>query len=633
MSRKKRLDIFADRRNGTLPIDFVTESAAILARKRAGKSYTAGVWAEEMISAEIPVVVLDPKGDWWGLKYTADDSGPGLPVTVFGGEHEDYPVEPEEGELFADIVVDYPGYYLFDFSMWSKAKRIRFVVDFIERLWTRKAPRSQHWPMHVFIDEADQFVPQRVSADMARMVGAFEVLVRQGGVRGIGNTLISQRPAVVNKNVLTQAGAFISLQVTAPQDRDAALAWFEGKATKEELEEVRSSLASLGKGEVYMWAPDLDIFGRFQIRTKRTFDSGRTPKVGERIVVPKNVAKPDLDRLKAVRAEAVEKKKATDPKELRRQIAELRAELERKERAQPIAPAVGSKPDRELVRQLAQMRKALEAAMRFILQVNVHELPSTLDDEEKAALQAAIESAIASATKTFERNLYSRQGEFSRLKRQGERLLEQLKQLASEDVTVSVDVRPGPPFVVQSAPERARPTVSPNGSAGDDKSQVAGPEQRVLDSLAWWEIAGFEKPTRLQVAFVAGYHERTKAFLNALGSLRSAGSVEYPESGRVAFTQAGRALARYPESPPTTAGLQEMVKQQVGPARSRILDELIATSPDAVARDELAERLGYHPRTKAFLNGLGSLRTLGFIEYPSAGQVRAAGVLFLKEAV
>lgn len=45
-----------------LPADFATKSAAILAQRRKGKSYTAAVIAEECVATEIPFVILDPTG-------------------------------------------------------------------------------------------------------------------------------------------------------------------------------------------------------------------------------------------------------------------------------------------------------------------------------------------------------------------------------------------------------------------------------------------------------------------------------------------------------------------------------------------------------------------------------------------
>ena len=46
----------------TLPLDAITQSIALLAIKRAGKSNAAAVMAEEMYHAGLPWVGIDPKG-------------------------------------------------------------------------------------------------------------------------------------------------------------------------------------------------------------------------------------------------------------------------------------------------------------------------------------------------------------------------------------------------------------------------------------------------------------------------------------------------------------------------------------------------------------------------------------------
>jgi hypothetical protein len=36
--------------------------------------------AEELARAKVPFVVIDPKGDWWGLRSSRDGAGPGFPI-------------------------------------------------------------------------------------------------------------------------------------------------------------------------------------------------------------------------------------------------------------------------------------------------------------------------------------------------------------------------------------------------------------------------------------------------------------------------------------------------------------------------------------------------------------------------
>lgn len=82
----------------TLPRDVVTQSIALLAIRRAGKSNAAAVIAEEIHGAGLPWVAIDPKGDWWGPRSSKDGTGPGLSVPIFGGLHGDMPLIPRGGE-------------------------------------------------------------------------------------------------------------------------------------------------------------------------------------------------------------------------------------------------------------------------------------------------------------------------------------------------------------------------------------------------------------------------------------------------------------------------------------------------------------------------------------------------------
>jgi DNA helicase HerA-like ATPase len=90
----------------SLPLEAVTETFAILAKRGKGKTNTAVVMAEEMIAAGLPVVIVDPVGVWWGIRSSADGKGDGLPVVIFGGDHADVPLEETAGELVADVIVD-----------------------------------------------------------------------------------------------------------------------------------------------------------------------------------------------------------------------------------------------------------------------------------------------------------------------------------------------------------------------------------------------------------------------------------------------------------------------------------------------------------------------------------------------
>jgi DNA helicase HerA-like ATPase len=297
-----------------LPDDVATQSIAILARRGAGKTYTASVIVEEVIRAKVPVVVLDPTGAWWGLRTSADGQKPGLPVVIFGGDHGDVPLEPAAGKVIADVIIEHPGAYVVDLSSFeSKAAEVRFAAEFLERLY--RAKKRETGPLLLVVDEADVFAPQRPGPEQTRTLGATEAIVRRGRIKGLGDLLITQRAAVLNKNVLTQTEVLIVMQTTGPQDRAAIDEWIAGNGTREQRDEVLGSLAGLERGEAWVWSPQfLRILRRVRIRARTTFDSSRTPEVGEALIAPRAFAQVDLDRLGArIRATVERRRRTTRP--------------------------------------------------------------------------------------------------------------------------------------------------------------------------------------------------------------------------------------------------------------------------------------------------------------------------------
>lgn len=312
----------------SLPLDAVTETFAILAKRRAGKSNAAVVMAEEMYDHGLPWVAIDPKGDWWGVRAAGDGQAPGLSVLVFGGLHGDVPLEPTAGRLVADLIVSQRLTCVLDVSEMSKADQRRFLIDFADRLY-----RTNAEPLHVFCEEADEYIPQRVMGENAKLVGVFETLVKRGGFRGIGTTLITQRSASLNKDVLTQIETLIPMRTPSPQDRKAILAWVDYHSSGAE---AVAELPGLADGQAWVFSPQwLRTLTKIQFRRRRTFDSGATPKVGGKPKPPATLADVDLDAIKEAMADTIEKAKADDPKHLKAEVARLRRDLDA-ERAREI---------------------------------------------------------------------------------------------------------------------------------------------------------------------------------------------------------------------------------------------------------------------------------------------------------
>ncbi len=75
----------------------MSETFAILAKRGAGKTYTAAVLVEELLKAGLHAVVVDPVGVWRGLRASADGQGEGLPIVILGGDYGDVPLEVSAG--------------------------------------------------------------------------------------------------------------------------------------------------------------------------------------------------------------------------------------------------------------------------------------------------------------------------------------------------------------------------------------------------------------------------------------------------------------------------------------------------------------------------------------------------------
>jgi hypothetical protein len=163
----------------------------------------------------------------------------------------------------------------------------------------------------------------------------------------------------------------------------------------------------------------------------------------------------------------------------------------------------------------------------------------------------------------------------------------------------------------------------------DLPEEITGPEQRILDAMAWLEALGQREADHAAVAFLAGYTVGGGAFNNPRGRLHTSGLIEY-RGGRLALTETGRRIARAPEAALTAAELQRRVLERLPGPEGKILQVLIEAYPDSVENDDLARRAGYEPGGGAFNNPKGRLRTLGLIDYPERGRVVALPVLFLE---
>jgi hypothetical protein len=264
-----------------IPINGATKTFAILAKRGAGKSYTGAVMAEELHKNNVPFVVFDPIDVWWGLRLAKDGKSKGLPVVVFGLEHADIPLTRDMGKEIAHAIVqENVSCVISTFGMPKVAQR-HLIAEFAEELLN-----INNIPRHIFIEEAHEFVPQRVFGALGKTFNAVSNLIVMGRNRGIGVTLINQRAATINKDVLTQLDTLLAFRNVAPQDCKALKEWVEYHAAEGDFEQFMKSLPSLPTGEGWIWSPEfLGIFERIKIRERETFHPDRE-KIGDKFTMP-----------------------------------------------------------------------------------------------------------------------------------------------------------------------------------------------------------------------------------------------------------------------------------------------------------------------------------------------------------
>ncbi len=559
--------------NLALPVDAVTQRISILGRTRSGKSHTAGVLVEEVLKARQQVVILDPKGDWWGLRSSANGKSAGLQITIMGGKHGDIPLEPTAGALVADVVINEGISVVLDLSFFeSKADEVRFVTAFLDRLY-----RKNSKPVLLVIDESDTFAPQRPERNETVMLNRMETICRRGAGRGIGVILVSQRSASLHKGCLSQTELMIAHQTTAPQDRKAIELWVVDHGDEEQRESFMQRVPKLPIGTAIVWSPSwLEIYKEVGIRQKDTYDSSATPRVGKRRRPPKVLAQVDLERLKKHMTATIEKAKQEDPKALRAEIQKLRAELAAKPQPSPVRPVKTSIQVKERIVEVPVLKKrALKHLQKLVEQL----------DKAKSHLGFTSQSVEIAA-----RSLESSIG----------RILDR------EDVSVARKSVGLPPIktVSKSAKPAAKTTHSDEN--GSDPSLLAG-ERRMLEVLAQFHPGS---RTRSQLGALSGYTPSGGTFGNYFGKLRRLGLIREGADLSITITDEGLESfgGRLPKGPQSTDDLLEMWRGKLLAGERKMLDVLIEAYPKAVTRQELGERTGYESTGGTFGNYLGTLR-------------------------
>jgi hypothetical protein len=593
------------------PTKVLDAHAAVLGKTGAGKSSAMRHVVEHLLSHRKRVCIIDPKGDWWGIKSSADGKGPGFPVVTFGDfksdeDVADVPINEESGKDLAELVTDGNRPAVIGMRGWFTAHMLKFFIDFAKGVF-----HGNRGEFYLFIDEVQNFAPKGSTRTIEGQGGLAlhwcNRLLAEGRGLGINIWIGSQRPQKVHNDTLDGCETLVAMRSVHPAARGSINDWMKGAADKEKSAIVNDALGAMKRGEAIIWSPEIE-FGpeKVEFPMFTTFDSFAPPQLQKK-VHRKGWASVDLDVVKTKLARIVEEKEQNDPARLHRQIHDLERQLHQME-GRVASSAETVEVEKEVIREIPVFEKGqfeeiekmegrlFEFAGDFWKKVEAFQ--ETLNTAGVAAMHPNNQGMTMSPVKS------------PRSPGQGLQL----------------------PHGRESSPKPAPAPKTEPGKVNPPTEGLTPVGQRILDGLAELELLKMTTPKRSIVALITGYTNTTsKGFANAASTLSGLGLIFYPDSGKMGLTDEGRKLANYKARPRSTAEVQQRIFELLGGKSAEILKIIVDAYPHAIARVDVASNSGYSNTTsKGFANALSRLSGLGFIKYPNKGEVKASEDLFLR---
>lgn len=580
MSKEIQLGKTAEGKDVAIQLDRLIESRMLVqANSGAGKSWALRRILEQS-HGHVQQLVIDVEDEFHTLRERFD-------YVLAGRTGGDCPADVRSAPLLARRLLELQVSAIIGISELQAHDRIRFVRLFLESLIS--SPRDLWHPVLVVIDECHLFCPEKGHGEAESSAAVIDLMTR-GRKRGFCGIPATQRISKLHKDACEVNNKLIGRSAL---DVDMARAAKElGFTTREQTNELRA----LKPGEFFAFGPAItDTVTRMTVGPVATTH----PKAGQR----SSVAPPPHAKVQVVLAQLADLPKQAE--EEAKTAGDLRRQVQ------------------DLTRELATIKKIAPAA-------------------DPGAINNAVEKAVASIKERVARELMVLEREWSHQIRGAQNAfglaqnqLTQFSELFGSykwPKLPSLDgIQPEPDKVLPPASRQPTPRNAeaiPRRDTGVQAEGIKGPEQRILDAIAWMESVGVTAPEQTAVAFLAGYTTGGGAYNNPRGALRSKGLIEYV-GDRLSLTDAGRQIARFPDGALTAKELQRRVLERLPGPESKILQVLLGSYPKAISNQECADQAGYANGGGAYNNPRGRLRSLGLIDYVG-GMLVAKPLLFLE---
>lgn len=210
----------------------------VTGKRGSGKSFTAGVMMEEFHRLGLQFVCFDALDAHGGLDQMARVES----------------IKPSEGQSIemkslVDRLKTTDKSLVIKMGGLSLTKQQELIGDYCEALIEARLGKG----MHTIFEECQDFVPQ-----VGRPI-SFDPIVRLcklGRALGYGATLVSQRPAGVNKEALSQASVYLVHNVINNRDLKTLDEQLSFGTDKRLIKKILSGIASARKGECVAYAPE-----------------------------------------------------------------------------------------------------------------------------------------------------------------------------------------------------------------------------------------------------------------------------------------------------------------------------------------------------------------------------------------
>ena len=243
--------------------ELVTGRTCVIAQSGAGKSYLIGLLCEKLLENNIGFCIIDTEGEYYCLKEK-------FSIFWVGGKDADAELDKVDLKSLARKAIRENIPIIFDVSDSMEEREV--VERFSSALYD--AATKLRSPYLMIVEEADKFIPQGKDS-----IKKIEEISRRGRKRGLGLLLATQRPALVNKNVLSQCGNQFIGKLTTENDLQAVNLFF---STRKELEE----LPKLQPGEFFAMGNVSKLKTKMKGSKRETKHKGFTPKL-----IPKELGK------------------------------------------------------------------------------------------------------------------------------------------------------------------------------------------------------------------------------------------------------------------------------------------------------------------------------------------------------